>query len=217
MRFVLVYDGPLSASQRKKPAELKELRTHFHHQILALWETSHALRKMRWDARVPDGKSSRLGIADSSLHNHYKSEPPSEIAEGYVDLVAQITRKNRKFQPLVRDSMSLTCRLNIHFLRADEPGDIRNNAGDIDNRIKTLLDALEAPANDASEAQFDSTLDCTYCLLEDDRLVTALNVKTDRLLTATHSKRDQVQLIIEVLIDVSVVGRWNHALIGNGF
>jgi hypothetical protein len=57
--------------------------------------------------------------------------------------------------------------------------------GDVDNRIKTLLDALKVP-NDPSALPDGISLtedeDPLFCLFEDDNLITSLAIKTDRLL-----------------------------------
>jgi hypothetical protein len=56
--------------------------------------------------------------------------------------------------------------------------------GDIDNRLKTLLDALRMPSNvEAKQARIDTPDDDPiHCLLQDDALVTKVSVETDRLL-----------------------------------
>jgi hypothetical protein len=86
------------------------------------------------------------------------------------------------------------------MLRPEPPGAIITQAGDIDNRLKTLFDALRYPKKmdelpkgatpDESEKPF-------FCLLEDDILITGVSVRTDVLLepdAATH----KVQLHIQV-------------------
>jgi hypothetical protein len=70
------------------------------------------------------------------------------------------------------------------FLRRDIPGSAIG-AGDLDNRIKTLIDTLRRPLN-ANKARGNEMPaegeDPFYCLLEDDRLVSHLEVETDTLL-----------------------------------
>jgi hypothetical protein len=99
--------------------------------------------------------------------------------------------------------MRLVCGLEILFLRPDQPGD-KGWAGDIDNRLETLLDALRIPeANeqyhlrkpDADEQPF-------FCLLEDDKLITKVSVETDQLLERTGGLRDNndTRLVITVRV-----------------
>jgi hypothetical protein len=64
------------------------------------------------------------------------------------------------------------------------PGGIIRHGGDIDNRIKVLFDSLRIPRNSSElpsgpPAQDE---DPFFCLMEDDKYVTELNVATDRLL-----------------------------------
>ena len=78
------------------------------------------------------------------------------------------------------------------------------HGGDIDNRVKTLFDALRMPSLDElpkrdvpkrGEEPF-------YVLLEDDALVTGFSVITDRLLIPTASE-GQVELIIHVKVSTT--------------
>jgi hypothetical protein len=60
--------------------------------------------------------------------------------------------------------------------------------GDLDNRLKTLLDALSVPNQD--QVIPDPTIDDPiHCLLEDDSLVSGLEIETRRLLTAARQSR----------------------------
>ncbi|BCA58000.1 hypothetical protein HMP06_0769 [Sphingomonas sp. HMP6] len=74
--------------------------------------------------------------------------------------------------------------LDVLFLRDDRVGSVLR-AGDIDNRLKTLLDGLSMPQ---SEAQLGSKISPGpdekpfFCLLEDDSLVVKVSVETDTLL-----------------------------------
>jgi hypothetical protein len=77
--------------------------------------------------------------------------------------------------------LSLVCGIEILFLRADPPGQLLRS-GDIDNRLKTLFDALRMPRDgnefggytvpDADENPF-------FCLMEDDSVVSRVAVETD--------------------------------------
>ncbi len=78
-----------------------------------------------------------------------------------------------------------------------------HSKGDIDNRIKTLLDALQVPnlgdqvPKEWIPSEEENPL---YCLMEDDRLINSLTIITDRLLapiTESESVND-VMLIIHV-------------------
>lgn len=101
--------------------------------------------------------------------------------------MADLYRENGyRFVPLVREDWHLFCDIQVLFLRHDIPGSVIQ-AGDIDNRIKTLLDALRKP-HSAAELKGHETPQADeapfFVLLEDDKLVTSLSVDTDTLLTS---------------------------------
>lgn len=91
--------------------------------------------------------------------------------------------------------------LDITILRPEEPGSIVTFGGDIDNRLKTLLDALSIPKPDQipqGDAQGNDE-DPLHCLLEDDNLITGLNVSVDRLL----GESDPSNVLVLILVDIS--------------
>ncbi len=111
-----------------------------------------------------------------------------------------------QFVPLVTKFHKLTCELDILFLRAEKPGSIFkvNSAGDLDNRLKVLFDALRLP-NQMN--QLPSTASPTggegpfLCLLEDDDLVTAVRIESERLYEPSDSHiGNHVRLTIRVTI-----------------
>lgn len=103
------------------------------------------------------------------------------------------------FAPLVSNALSLVCRVNILFLRRSEPGVLTGHGGDIDNRLKTLFDALSIPqANSIPKGDKPKPSETPFfdCLLEDDQLITEIDVTTDRL--NTPGSKDDVLLILHV-------------------
>jgi hypothetical protein len=100
----------------------------------------------------------------------------------------------------VSSKIFLVAELSIRFLRPQAPGSLIRHGGDIDNRLKTLLDALRMPAkiNELPpQAKPGEDEDPYFFLLEDDTLVTSLSVRTDQLLEPVASPAD-VQLLIDV-------------------
>jgi hypothetical protein len=85
-------------------------------------------------------------------------------------------------------------------LRPDTPGKIW--AGDIDNRIKTLIDALRIPEANERYAQKKPLADEKpfFCLLEDDKLITKLSVESDQILQFITEQQslNEVRLVITV-------------------
>ncbi len=107
------------------------------------------------------------------------------------------------FLPVVSSGLCLVAKLSILFLRPEEPGSIVASGGDIDNRLKTLFDALRLPKPGELTAADKPGQDELpfWCLLEDDALVVEVSVQTDRLLDATDDA--ETLLIITVTIGAS--------------
>lgn len=154
MEFTLYYRGPLKANRGAKEKHL--LRKHFHRQLKVLWQ-------------------------QKPLINFQKLFDPA-----YEDQSLNILKEmgGFKFAPLVSEKVSLVAELNISLLRPEPPGSIVLRSGDIDNRLKTLLDGLKVPNPGALPVKEKPASDEEpfFCLLEDDSLITRLSVKTDRLL-----------------------------------
>ncbi len=112
---------------------------------------------------------------------------------------------------LVTDRLDVLAELDILFLRPQPPGAIYTG-GDIDNRLKTLLDALRRPQvkNELpSEKLLKTTPNPCHCLLSDDSLITRLSVTTDTLLLDSNPPSDDIILIITVTV-VKQKGRLNN-------
>lgn len=103
-----------------------------------------------------------------------------------------------QFVPLVCQALNLTASLQITLLRPESPGAIVTQSGDIDNRLKTLFDALTVPSQPSGlpSGGVPSTDETPFfCLLEDDNLITKVSVETDRLLEPCSSPNEVVLLI----------------------
>lgn len=155
MRFVLHYRGPLRANGR--PEHKNEIRQAIHSQLARLW----------------------------------RQEPLS----GYPNLLEPRKREGNycllrpfgpfTFVPLVNAEMNVIAELRVTLLRPETPGHLITQGGDIDNRLKTLFDALTMPRHtDQLPAGAAPTADQVpfFCLLEDDNLVTAVAIRTEQLL-----------------------------------
>ena len=168
MRFVLTYSGPLppngdvQVKHRIRQALLPQLRRQ--------WDIDPALHALGHAAsRVDPGN--RLMIDD--------------IADRFI-------KGTFRFVPLVTRNYNLVCNLQITILRNEEPGNLLQSGGDIDNRLKTLFDSLSVPPH---ENQLNGLAPMNgenpfYCLLEDDSLVTGFEVKAERLLELPANEND---------------------------
>lgn len=207
MRFRLTYEGELKSSQKDaldsqndRLAEHKQsIRKVFHRQLKHLWQTNKFLSERMEPTEYQS--ADHRPVHDGSAYFGGSKAEKLPLAEYTASLYHE---NGYRFVPLVREQHSLLCSLNILFLRRDVPGSIIS-AGDLDNRIKTLIDSLRRPLNKnelrGNEAPADGE-DPFYCLLEDDRLVSHLEVETDTLLDppngSTDADRRQVRLTITV-------------------
>lgn len=105
-----------------------------------------------------------------------------------------------KFLPIVSDKIETVCEIEILFLRPSPPGQLISHGGDLDNRIKRLLDGLRVPKpNELPQNDIPGPgEDLFHCLLQDDALVTTLSVRSDRLLAPGNL--DEVELVIHVRV-----------------
>jgi len=85
----------------------------------------------------------------------------------------------------------------------------------LDNRVKTLIDALRMPKG-ANELKGNETPACGedpfFCLLEDDDLVTSLSVESDMLLDAPiagDGGEGRVKLVISVELKPNDITMFN--------
>lgn len=180
MRFTLYYRGLLTSNGG--PKEKHELRRHFHRQLKELW-------------------------THKPLSDFVQSMLDKDQPEQSLNVRRNIGAFD--FAPLVCEKVSLLAELNITMFRPHAPGKLVGMGGDLDNRIKTLLDALKIPSEkDAipKDAEPSSDESPFFCLLEDDKLITTLKVGTERLLEP-GLKSNEVILLVEVTtrqVDVNV-------------
>jgi hypothetical protein len=126
--FTLYYRGSLWANG--KPKHKHELRQHFHKQIKELW------------GQPP--LNEHLHLIDPTY------EPPQ--TRGAIIVTATVEKPSvvcpvgaYNFASIVSSKIDLVADLSITLLRPGAPGEIVTKGGDLDNRIKTLLDALKIP------------------------------------------------------------------------
>lgn len=209
MRFHLVYSGPLSASANKsKLTEVVYIREYLSPQIEYLWETHPSLQILKNEgARSKTGGTAYMIGPDGPLS---KREMAGHGA--YEDLCKNIVVDDGQFLPLVRQSLDLSCEIDILFLRQQDPGALISQGGDIDGRIKLLLDALRMPSPQEQKKVQNRSFP-TYCLMESDTLVSRLNIDTDRLLIPQTNKPNEVHLVMDISINVLRVGPYNTCLL----
>lgn len=209
MRFHLVYNGKLAASSNSpKPAEVVRIRQELSPQLANLWDTHPALQTLKQDGARPLHGPAFIGDETGRQFG-----PREMVALGlYEDLCTPIPVAGASYMPLVRKSLDLSCEIDILFLRQQEPGDLISQGGDIDGRIKLLLDALRMPTPQEQERATQQG-GSWFCLMESDTLVSRLNVDTDRLLIPRSTHPHEVHLVMEVSLNVLRVAPHNTCLL----
>jgi hypothetical protein len=223
MRFRLTYQGELRPNQRDpqngqwdRLAEHKQtIRKAFHAQLKQLWQThkflsGHTVDPALWvsPTAVPANQVGNTGA--------YAKSGPQPARLPLSEAIANLHQENGyRFVPLVREDFGLLCSLDILFLRRDFPGAGVISAGDLDNRIKTLIDTLRKPhsGNELRGNEIPAPgEDPFFCLLEDDDLVTSLSVQADMLLdppSGSNNSHGEIKLVVSVEIKPSHVTMFN--------
>jgi len=117
------------------------------------------------------------------------------------------------FAPLISKRIDIVGELDIIFLRQQAPGQLISEGGDIDNRVKTLLDALRMPSKAEVQslgAATDQDPNPMHCLLQDDALITKVSIETDRLLKS--ATQHEMVAIVQVKTRLSKVTTGNLSL-----
>jgi hypothetical protein len=134
-----------------------------------------------------------------------------------IDLCEPIEKHGVWFLPLVRNTFALHCGLKVLFLRQEQSGKIYQG-GDLDGRIKTLVDALAMPQHQEQangHPQSITKTDPMYCVMEDDSLISGFNFESERLLAAGNMVPiDFVKLTIEVDVRVRRPKMYNQSFLG---
>lgn len=177
MEFTLYYRGPLKAAtgRNKRKDHKHDLRRHFHKQLKELWKLPQ-LSEFQNALLVP--------------------EPDTLESRTLLRRVGQY-----HFAPLIGSYFHLVASLEIVMLRPEPEGRIFVRSGDIDNRLKTLFDALKVPNETA--ALPDNVLPSSdetpfFCLLEDDSLITNVDIQTAHWLEPDVQDSDEVVLLLRV-------------------
>ena len=155
---------PADKPSKDHRSDLKQqIRRIFSDQLRRRWRDSPVLSKHQ--AELPDG----TGLPDASWDGtHYR---PEDKAWPFF----RVGMCGFAWVPLVTWHNNLSCELDITFEGAERSA--LTSSGDLDNRLKTLFDALrmprtlkEVPGNMFGKGQQ------LYCLLEDDSLIRKFSV-----------------------------------------
>ena len=203
MKFRLTYAGPLlsTGNERRngRASHKHEIRASFYPQLKRFWDTVPFLKHGRpthptvgWDS----------GVDEPTYDRNVRA--------------TQFEFGSWQFVPLVTESMRFHCGIEILFLRVGDDRWILKQ-GDIDGRLKTLLDALSLP--DINQGYSDRSpspaFNPMFVLLENDRQITKVSVETDQLLEPVDPKRPEhydandARLLINVTISPIEPATWS--------
>ena len=198
VKFRLIYDGELPPED-KAGADLKHrIRQQFHPQLRALWTEEPVLKP--------------LGMGDLNGRTQIDA-----IADEY-------SQHGFRFVPLVRRANSHGCRLDILMLLRNEPKIMSGfGAGDLDNRVKTLMDGLRMPTHQRSE--FGTAADTGpsaeenpfFCLFDDDQVVYEIAIATDRLLAPIRPDQKFRDAVAIINVHVTSALKREFAYLAEGF
>jgi hypothetical protein len=121
-------------------------------------------------------------------------------------LASEFERFGYRFVPLLRRNNHMVCRIDMLLLLRQTPyGPMLN--GDLDNRVKTLLDGLRMPGQRSEMGPGDTgpTADETefFVLLEDDASICEFQIRTDQLLAP--KRPDQASRDVIALLEVQIM------------
>jgi hypothetical protein len=213
VRLRLTYAGPLLSSNPLDPDKRIEhkhaIRRHFHKQLKECWNTTRWLNELQifpGDNILPERAQQVWG------HDLNTPRPAAEV------LGRSFGHSDYEYVPLAWESAHLTCSLRILCLRRDAPGAVLAGR-DLDNRIKTVIDALcmpsfrqGKPTKDRLPLDPDPDEKPFFVLLEDDKLVSHLEIETDTALEpnpADPADESFVRLVISIEIRPSAVTMFN--------
>lgn len=161
MKFRLTYRGELYARKSATVEHIQAIRRDMHKQLKLLWQEKPLSELHSW-----------------LQTSEYKNSPERDDFISGDDISIVTEKKGFQFASLVHSNLYAVAELDIIFLRPEPAGRIITRAGDIDNRLKTLFDALQQPELDQIPKN-DSPQEGEipfFCLLEDDLLITACNI-----------------------------------------
>ncbi|MEM1287447.1 MAG: hypothetical protein AAGH60_03765 [Pseudomonadota bacterium] len=168
-----------------------EIRTKLSDQVLRLWMTEPNLRS--WD----------VGYSTWGVEAPGKDQPRG-LAREVFPLAFQ--RNGQSYGPLIPKRMKISCEVSINLFTVHTDEDLLSK-GDIDNKLKRLVDALRIPTENVHPKPSDEPI---FTVMEDDSQVTRLSVEHTKLFTDPRGQLGQIAQIkvrtkpIAMLVDNSM-------------
>jgi len=192
MHFRLVLRGSLPPDKRGTVPVKHRIRREIHPQLKTLWQQHPALRRS-FDA--PGNGVSRV----------------EELATRY-------SHSGFRFVPLVKKD-SFACALDILLLRRQEPFRAFDPIGDLDGRVKTLIDGLRMPqlGQEIGDNKPGPDENPFFCLMDDDSAIFDFQVSVDRLLVPLEPNESERDIVAIIGVQVTTFGGQQIAYISDRF
>lgn len=174
MNFTLFYSGRIRSSNKRNVKHINDIRCKLSPQIRQLYDCNP------------------LKSIDA------KCEPGSHTAQ---DVRTYTKIAGRDYSSLVNKGLGLACQINVIFYEATGTISVANDIGDVDNKAKTLIDALKLPSNDEVDKLSDELMQSTvHCLLMDDAFLWGVDLKRRRLLhPELRKEKTLTQIDVQVM------------------
>jgi hypothetical protein len=196
MKFRIVYEGQLFSSQPKENDKLSakeigitnhkhQIRQQINGQLKNLFKKHPVLSAFKYCPKcglnhafktkggVQIGTHKEFNLTETILENTLIKHENLKLGS-----------ENYAFCPLVSSALNLRCSLDILLLRLDQVAGVYKS-GDLDNRLKTLIDGLTMPSSKdqipGTEHAPTKMMDPFYTILADDNIIDSLKVETDTL------------------------------------
>jgi hypothetical protein len=156
MEFRLIFKGHLPPEDKADVKVKHDIRQQLHPQLREVWRSHPNMR----NSMKPKGAT---GLSEMD-----------EVAKNN-------TRFGFRFVPLIRE-VDNACSLNIVILFRHEPYRAWNH-GDLDNRIKTLVDGMRMPkqGTELPKGSPSPDEDPFFVLMDDDKVIYEFQVTSDQL------------------------------------
>jgi hypothetical protein len=134
-------------------------------------------------------------VYEREILNHESESVRTLVEEKCVREVA-----GQRYTSLANRTFGLHAKVDVTLLSVNNSSIFANAQGDIDNRLKTLFDALSIPPQSQAEQIRCTAPELIVCLVEDDVLIRDVRVRVGELLLPVQDKSTVV-----VHINVSLI------------
>lgn len=206
MEFYLTYQGDLPPQKFKQRQDVEsrmreikaKIRSAFHPQIKNFWQA----QVQKW------------GKGRGQMFTATYTEKSLSFWDHYAEQNKMVSRGDHihRYCPLVSEQTYFGCSLEILFLRRDGPrgedliGGV-TYGGDLDDRIKVLLDALRKPMQPQEVPDEPQTSEENPCfvLLQDDRYIDHLSVTAGKLLAPLARGGNETDVLVVIHVQARLV------------